>query len=117
MTINGLERVPVRCVVNHWSRDPEEDASLRTVGWQFRFHEPVFEKDREFLQRMKRIRWARYPDGQFRVLSEQSALELYFLFFLKTPEGVTAKKVFGGPLQELHANFGGDPFSSLGSKW
>ena len=81
MTINGLERVPVRCVVNHWSRDPEEDASLRTVGWQFRFHEPVFEKDREFLQRMKRIRWARYPDGQFRVLSEQSALELYFLFF------------------------------------
>ncbi len=57
MQINGTERLPIRCVINHRSDDPEETAELRTVGWQHRFHEPVFERDREFLDRMKRQKY------------------------------------------------------------
>ena len=57
--INGKERVPIRCVLHHQGKDPEENARLRTVGWQHRFHEPVLERQRHFLARMKRHQYGR----------------------------------------------------------
>jgi len=51
LQINNFERVAIRCVINHWSPNAEEDARLRTVGWQHKFHQPIFEEDREFLSR------------------------------------------------------------------
>ena len=59
ITINGKDKVPLRCLIHHWSRDQAENEKLKTVGWMHKFHEPVFEEDRERLRLMKRAEFGK----------------------------------------------------------
>ncbi|TRY73291.1 hypothetical protein TCAL_00894 [Tigriopus californicus] len=52
VTINGVERVPVRVVIHHLN--PEDAKANRELGWQHRFREPLFEEQREALAMLPR---------------------------------------------------------------
>lgn len=54
LKINDFETVPFRCVLFHWSADDEVVDECPPPGWNVRFHEPVYETDREFLKNLPR---------------------------------------------------------------
>lgn len=52
ITINGFEKVKVRCRIHHLSTDP--DRAIRLESWYSRLAEPVFEHERQELLDMNR---------------------------------------------------------------